>query len=87
MIYHKCSYGSAIKRYSRTFSLLKCNVNLHLRDVTEISLTDAEFKVITSLQGLNGKKAKLAMFKIFIDLGHYTYERLCEIFPNYSPEK
>lgn len=85
MIYHKCSYRSAIKRYSLTFSLLKCNVNLHLRDITEIFLTDDEFKVITSLQGLNGKKAKLAMFKIFIDAGHYTYERLCEIFPTYTP--
>ena len=87
MIYQKSSYKAAIHRYSRPFSLQQCNVNLHLRDVTEISLTDDEFKVITSLQGLNGKKAKLAMFKVFIDLGHYTYERLCEIFPNYSPEK
>ena len=87
MIYQKHTYKAAIHRYSRPFSLQQCNVNLHLKDVTEISLTDVEFKMITSLQGLNGKKAKLAMFKVFIDSGHYTYERLCEIFPNYSPEK
>ena len=76
-----------MQSYSRTFSVLQANVNLRLRDTVEIQLTDDEFRVITPLQGLNGKKPKLAMFKIFIDLGHYTYERLCEIFPNYSPEK
>ena len=76
-----------MQSYSRTFSVLQANVNLRLRDTVEIQLTDDEFRVITSLQGLNGKKAKLAMFKVFIDTGKFTFEQLSKAFPVYSPEK
>ena len=85
MIYQKSFYKAAIHRYSFTFSLLQANINLHLRDTVEIQLTDTEARVINALRGLLGKKAKLAMFKIFIDTGDYTYERLCELFPVYAP--
>ena len=85
MIYQKCFYKYAIQRYSPTFSVLQANINLHLRATVEIQLDDDTARVINALRGLSGKKAKLAMFKIFIDTGDYTYERLCELFPVYAP--
>ena len=76
-----------MQSYSRTFSVLQANVNLHLRSTVEIQLTDDEFRVINALRGLLGKKAKLAMFKIFMEHGKYTFEQLSKTFPVYSPKK
>ena len=87
MINAKCLYSHAIQRYSPTFSVLQANVNLHLRDITEIQMTEDEAKIINALRGLNGKKAKLAMFKIYIEHGGYTFDQLAGTFPTYRPDK
>lgn len=86
MIPHRMTYKGTINRYSPKFSIAQCNVNLSLQSVTDMEVTDDEARMIDSLRGLYGKKAKLAMFKIFIDLGHCTYEQLIESFPTYVPK-
>lgn len=87
MIYHKCSYRGAIKRYSPAFSVLKANINLHQKTIVEIQVDDVASKIIDDLRGLNGKKAKLSMFNFFVENHGYSFDYLASSFPTCTTEK
>lgn len=85
MINHKRPYQGAIQRYSPKFSILKCNINLSLKNVSEMKVTTNQERCIAALRGLLGKKAQMAMFKICVDSGEFTYQDLITTFSSYIP--
>jgi len=78
------TYRRSIQRYATAYSTRVENINLHIKDTSEIHLTHDEALLINSLRGLHGKKAKLRAFKLFIDTGYATYEELAQQFPMYQ---
>jgi hypothetical protein len=72
------------KRYSLDFYFYAIAINNHIRQTVETFLTKDESVLIDTLRGLNGRRAKLSLFRKLIASGNYTYSQLVEAFPNYD---
>ena len=81
------TYRRSIQRYTPAYSTRVENINLNIKNTSEIHLTHDEAKIINSLRGLHGKKAQFAMFKIFVENCGYTYDQLLECFPVYQTSR
>jgi hypothetical protein len=84
MIPNKVSYRRFVQRSVSVYDLYVENINQQLKRSVEMQLDDVEYDVITSLQGLKGKAAKMKMFQFFIDNGLSTYDELATAFPSYQ---
>lgn len=80
------TYKRSIQRVTISRNIEMININLHIKQTTEMTVESDVALLLESLRGTHGLKAKKKAFKFLIDTGSYAYDQLCEMFPVYTPK-